>query len=65
MADRDQLHDMAIVGCGPVGALLADRLGQAGLSVVVIERDHVIFSPHRIGPREVSTERPPVGCAKA
>ena len=65
MAEPHQLHDVAIVGCGPVGALLADRLSQAGLSVVVIERDHVIFRPHRIGPREVSTERPPVGRAKA
>ena len=31
--------DVAIVGLGPVGALLANFLGQAGLSVVVLERD--------------------------
>ena len=31
--------DVAIVGFGPVGALLANLLGQAGLAVVVLERD--------------------------
>ena len=32
-------HDVAIVGYGPVGALLANLLGKAGLSVLVLERD--------------------------
>ncbi|MBS0519991.1 MAG: bifunctional 3-(3-hydroxy-phenyl)propionate/3-hydroxycinnamic acid hydroxylase [Proteobacteria bacterium] len=31
--------DVAIVGCGPVGALLANLLGQAGLSVDVYDRE--------------------------
>jgi 3-(3-hydroxy-phenyl)propionate hydroxylase len=33
------LSDVAIVGCGPVGALLANLLGRAGLSVDIFERD--------------------------
>lgn len=36
--------DVAVVGCGPVGALLANLLGQAGLSVVVLERDRDIHA---------------------
>ncbi len=35
--------DIAIVGCGPVGALLANLLGQHGLSVTVFERDLDIY----------------------
>jgi len=35
-------HDVAVVGYGPVGALLANLLGQAGLSVAVYERDTAI-----------------------
>ena len=31
--------DVVLVGCGPVGALLANLLGQAGLRVGVYERD--------------------------
>ena len=37
-------HDVAIVGYGPVGALLANLLGQAGLSVAVYERDTAIYA---------------------
>lgn len=33
------LFDVAIVGCGPVGALAANLLGKAGLSTLVIERE--------------------------
>ena len=33
------LYDVAIVGYGPVGAVLANLLGQAGLSIIVFERD--------------------------
>ena len=32
------MHDVAIVGAGPVGMLLAGRLHRAGLDVVVLER---------------------------
>ena len=35
----DSAFDVAIVGCGPVGALAANLLGRAGLSVVVLERE--------------------------
>ena len=31
------VHDVAIVGYGPVGALLANLLGQAGVSTIVVE----------------------------
>jgi len=31
--------DVAIIGCGPVGALAACLLGKAGLSVVVLEQE--------------------------
>jgi len=33
------VHDVAIVGFGPVGALLANLLGRAGHRVLVLERD--------------------------
>jgi 3-(3-hydroxy-phenyl)propionate hydroxylase len=33
------MFDVAIIGCGPVGALAANLLGQTGRSVVVIERE--------------------------
>jgi 3-(3-hydroxy-phenyl)propionate hydroxylase len=35
--------DVAIVGCGPVGALLANLLGQAGLTVDIHDREQEIF----------------------
>lgn len=35
--------DVAIVGCGPVGALLANLLGQAGLAVDVFDREREIY----------------------
>jgi 3-(3-hydroxy-phenyl)propionate hydroxylase len=35
---------VAIIGCGPTGALLANLLGQAGLSVIVLERDSDIHA---------------------
>ena len=35
--------DVAIVGCGPVGALLANLLGQAGLSVDIYDRETGIY----------------------
>ena len=36
-------RDVAIVGYGPVGALMANLLGQAGLQVDVFERDTAIY----------------------
>ena len=36
--------DVAIVGCGPVGALLANLLGQAGLSVDIYDRDREVYA---------------------
>ncbi|MDG6098437.1 bifunctional 3-(3-hydroxy-phenyl)propionate/3-hydroxycinnamic acid hydroxylase [Alteromonas sp. ZYF713] len=33
------MFDIAIIGCGPVGALAANLLGQRGLSVVVLEKE--------------------------
>jgi 3-(3-hydroxy-phenyl)propionate hydroxylase len=38
------MTDVAIVGYGPVGALLANLLGQAGLRVEVFERDREIYN---------------------
>ena len=43
------VHDVVIIGCGPVGALAACLLGRAGLSVLVLERDR----PHYPLPRAV------------
>ena len=37
------MHDVAIVGLGPTGATLANLLGAAGLSVVVLEREARVF----------------------
>ena len=37
------MFDVAIIGYGPAGATLANQLGQAGLSVVVLERDADIY----------------------
>jgi 3-(3-hydroxy-phenyl)propionate hydroxylase len=42
MPDAVQRFDVAIVGYGPVGALLANLLGQAGVSVVALEREAAI-----------------------
>jgi len=42
-------YDVAIVGCGPVGALAANLLGRAGLSVLVLEQE---VAPHPL-PRAV------------
>ncbi len=42
-------YDVAVIGCGPVGALAADLAAEAGLSVLVIDRE---TSPHPL-PRAV------------
>jgi 3-(3-hydroxy-phenyl)propionate hydroxylase len=38
-----QHFEVAIVGCGPVGATLANFLGQAGISTVIIDRQTGIY----------------------
>ncbi|MDQ0610874.1 3-(3-hydroxy-phenyl)propionate hydroxylase [Variovorax sp. W1I1] len=43
MAEPHRMHDVAIVGLGPTGATLANLLGAAGLSVVVLEREAGVF----------------------
>ncbi len=44
MPESQRPHfDVAIIGCGPTGAGLANLLGQAGLSVVVLEREAAIY----------------------
>lgn len=37
------MYDVAIIGCGPVGALAANLLGKAGLSALVVEREATPF----------------------
>lgn len=37
------MFDVALIGYGPAGATLANLLGQAGLSVVVVEKDAEIY----------------------
>jgi 3-(3-hydroxy-phenyl)propionate hydroxylase len=41
--DEPQACDVAIVGCGPVGAMLANLLGLQGISAVAIEREPDLF----------------------
>lgn len=43
MAEPARVHDVAIVGLGPTGATLANLLGAAGLSVLVLEKEGGIF----------------------
>ena len=40
--DRQRRCDVAIVGLGPTGAVLANLLGLCGLRVVVLERERTI-----------------------
>ena len=47
--DPVPIFDIAIIGCGPVGALAANLAGKAGLSVLVIDRE---TNPHPL-PRAV------------
>lgn len=41
--------DVAIIGCGPVGATLANLLGQLGLRVAVLERETSVHHNPRAG----------------
>jgi 3-(3-hydroxy-phenyl)propionate hydroxylase len=45
-ASQGQVHetDVAIIGCGPVGAMLANLLGQQGITTLVLEREATIFN---------------------
>lgn len=43
MHDVHRMHDVAVVGLGPTGATLANLLGAAGLSVVVLEKEGGVF----------------------
>lgn len=45
----EMVYDVAVAGCGPVGATAANLLGQAGLTVLVVERER---APHPL-PRAV------------
>ena len=55
-------YDVAIVGCGPVGATLASMLGQRGLRVCVLEREGAV-RPRKLGhvvigsPDQATTQR--------
>ena len=40
---NDIAYDVAIVGYGPTGATLANLLGQAGLRVLVLEREAAAY----------------------
>ncbi|MGK2932870.1 MAG: bifunctional 3-(3-hydroxy-phenyl)propionate/3-hydroxycinnamic acid hydroxylase [Solirubrobacterales bacterium] len=42
-SDPGRLFDVAIVGMGPVGAILAGLLGRRGVDVIVLERDLEVF----------------------
>jgi 3-(3-hydroxy-phenyl)propionate hydroxylase len=43
MTDKEMLYDVAIVGYGPVGNVLANLLGQAGLSTLVLDREAGVY----------------------
>jgi 3-(3-hydroxy-phenyl)propionate hydroxylase len=40
---NESVFDVALIGCGPAGATLANLLGQYGLSVIVLEREADIY----------------------
>ncbi len=45
-APQEQQHeaDVAIIGCGPVGAMLANLLGLQGVTTLVLEREAAIYN---------------------
>src|ERR1700756_5521552 len=54
----DMRADVLIVGYGPVGATAANYLGQAGLNVVVVERDATPYARARA----ISTDEEVLRC---
>ena len=55
------LYDVAIIGCGPIGALLANLLGKRGHSVLVLERQK---SPYPL-PRAIHFDGEAMRCFQA
>lgn len=49
--------DVAIIGCGPVGATLANLLGKQGVSVTILEREPSIYHAPRAGHFDGETMR--------
>ncbi|HZF84189.1 MAG TPA: FAD-dependent monooxygenase, partial [Burkholderiaceae bacterium] len=43
MSEQPPVYDVAIVGLGPTGATLANLLGAAGHSVLVVEKEAGLF----------------------
>ncbi len=43
MQDHAAVADVAIVGCGPVGAMLANLLGLQGIRTLVLEREAAVY----------------------
>jgi 3-(3-hydroxy-phenyl)propionate hydroxylase len=45
-ASQSSMHetDVAIIGCGPVGAMLANLLGMQGIATLVFEREAAIYN---------------------
>jgi 3-(3-hydroxy-phenyl)propionate hydroxylase len=43
MTNKEMLYDVAIVGYGPVGGVLANLLGQAGISTLVLDREAGVY----------------------
>ncbi|MFZ9442609.1 MAG: bifunctional 3-(3-hydroxy-phenyl)propionate/3-hydroxycinnamic acid hydroxylase [Ilumatobacteraceae bacterium] len=51
------MHDVAIIGAGPVGSTLATLLARQGLSTVVLERDLDVYSLPRAAHFDAETAR--------
>ena len=47
--NQDTIHDVVLVGCGPVGATLANLLVQQGLTIAVLDREAGIYPLARAG----------------
>ncbi|MFM9037486.1 MAG: bifunctional 3-(3-hydroxy-phenyl)propionate/3-hydroxycinnamic acid hydroxylase [Actinomycetota bacterium] len=51
------VHDVAIIGAGPVGSTLATLLARGGVSVVVLERDTDVYALPRAAHFDAETAR--------
>lgn len=51
------IHDVAIIGAGPVGSTLATLLARSGVSTVVLERDLDVYSLPRAAHFDAETAR--------